>query len=179
CQAEYARARAGAAALAMAQASKAPPGLRDRVLHSAVRVRRITAWYQHPAIPSAIAAALIIGVAGTWLIAHRTPSISQWAASCVHVSAPCGGAVTRAQGVLRFESHGLPRLAAGKVYQAWLLHGKNAPIPEPTFTVDEGGNGAIDIPGTAARGDAVAVTAEPAGGSRAPTSAPILVVTLE
>ena len=61
----------------------------------------------------------------------------------------------------------------GKVYQAWTLaNGAKAVAPSRTFTPDSGGVAFIVLPQSAANLAAVAVSIEPAGGSKAPTSKP-------
>lgn len=66
---------------------------------------------------------------------------------------------------------GLPVLLPNQVYQLWLLGG-SAPISSGTFTVDNTGRGQIDIRGLAwsSTYQGIAITAEPSGGSPAPTS---------
>jgi len=53
-----------------------------------------------------------------------------------------------------------------------------SPVPEPTFTVSQSGEGSVSMQATPAPGDVVAVTVEPSGGSQAPTTTPILTATL-
>ena len=179
CEAEYRRSAAAGAALAMSASSPAPAGLRERVLGSAVKIRRITPWYQHPAIPSAAIAAAIVVSTGFWLAGHHYPTSESVAAICQPVSVGCGGQVTRSAGLLRLEARGMPALPAGKVYQAWIIHPKEAPVPEPTFTTTSDGDGSVEMQASAMKGDIVAVTVEPAGGSQAPTTKPVLVATLD
>ena len=60
----------------------------------------------------------------------------------------------------------------GKVYQAWTLaNGSKAVAPSITFT-PEHGVAVITLPQSAENLAAVAVSIEPAGGSKAPTSKP-------
>jgi len=66
----------------------------------------------------------------------------------------------------------------GKIYQAWIIHPNEKPIPEPTFTVSQSGQASVAIQAIADKGDVVAVTIEPQGGSKAPTTNPVLVATL-
>jgi anti-sigma-K factor RskA len=60
----------------------------------------------------------------------------------------------------------------GRVYQLWLLDKQGKPIPAPTFRVDATGKAVIevDLPKNVNPLAAAAVTDEPPGGSRAPTS---------
>ncbi|MEA2362097.1 MAG: hypothetical protein QOD71_1242 [Thermoleophilaceae bacterium] len=73
--------------------------------------------------------------------------------------------------------HGMPSLPAGQVYQAWLE--RDGMIePEPTFEVGGDGSGAVAVPDDLSQADAVHLTREPRGGSRAPSEKPILTVRL-
>lgn len=78
-------------------------------------------------------------------------------------------------GVATLRVRGLPAPPRGYVYEVWLLK-RGAAAPSPTdslFGVDRNGNGRVALPST--RGvEAVLVTAEPAGGSPAPTSQPVI-----
>ncbi len=78
-------------------------------------------------------------------------------------------------GVATLRVRGLPAPPPGYVYEVWLLK-RGAAAPSPTdalFGVDHQGNGRVALPST--RGvEAVLVTAEPAGGSPAPTSQPVI-----
>jgi len=72
--------------------------------------------------------------------------------------------------------HDLPKLPAGKVYQAWTLAtGAKVVAPSITFGPDAAGVAVIELPEHASKLAAVAVSVEPAGGSKAPTSKPAFV----
>lgn len=65
----------------------------------------------------------------------------------------------------------LPPLGKDKTYQAWLIHG-NKPVPSTLIT---SGEKVTTAPVTKLKGaDMVAITIEPAGGSDAPTSDPMM-----
>jgi hypothetical protein len=92
-------------------------------------------------------------------------------------AAPRGTAViVLRDGVATLRVRGLPSPPPGKVYEVWLLR-RGAAAPSPTdalFSVSRGkGSGRIALPSV--RGvEAVLVTAEPDGGSSAPTSQPFI-----
>ena len=76
--------------------------------------------------------------------------------------------------------HGLPTLPdedANGVYQTWLVRG-NEVIPSTVFSVDSEGAGSAALPEGVEDADAVWVTREAAGGSRAPTEKPVMEVDL-
>ncbi|HXC51408.1 MAG TPA: anti-sigma factor [Candidatus Limnocylindrales bacterium] len=78
---------------------------------------------------------------------------------------------------LLFVANNLPPLAAGSAYELWLIPPDGAPLPAGVFTPDAQGNAVVMNPplpaGTGVK--AFAVTVEPAGGSPAPTTKPMLV----
>jgi anti-sigma-K factor RskA len=62
------------------------------------------------------------------------------------------------------------RAPQGKTYEAWVIHGQAA-VPAGLF--DGGGKLTLTLTRPAKPGDVIAVTIEPAGGSKSPTTAPI------
>jgi anti-sigma-K factor RskA len=68
---------------------------------------------------------------------------------------------------------------SGKIYEVWLVHGKQAPQPTSAlFDVDTDGNSDVDVPGSLQGVSQVLVTPEPAGGSKVPTHTPVIAATL-
>jgi anti-sigma-K factor RskA len=81
--------------------------------------------------------------------------------------------VTGEHGVL--DLHGMPAAPSGRVYQVWLIRGKEKPIPTHTlFTVPSDGRARVEILESLKNTDQVLVTAEPPGGSEQPTSTPLV-----
>jgi anti-sigma factor RsiW len=74
-----------------------------------------------------------------------------------------------------FVAAGLPQLPPGKVYEAWAITGK--PVPAGVFSAQEA-RAAVQLPPETVRAHVMAITIEPAGGSKAPTSSPIFSVKL-
>ena len=93
-----------------------------------------------------------------------------------HVLAPHATASLRLNGShAEIDIAGMPQSPPGHVYEVWV---KRAGAPQPTdalFTVTAGGRATVGVPGGVAGASAVMVTAEPLGGSRVPTSAPVIV----
>lgn len=89
------------------------------------------------------------------------------------------GEVIARGGRLYIALHDLPEPPHGKVYQAWTLP-KNGKTMQPsvTFVPDARGVAVIALPVDARATADVAVSVEPEGGSKAPTSKPIFVVSL-
>lgn len=76
--------------------------------------------------------------------------------------------------------HGLSAAPAGKVYEVWLAPAHGAPDPTSALfgVTRAGGNAYVGIPGKLHGIVAVLVTPEPAGGSSAPTHAPVISASL-
>ncbi len=70
----------------------------------------------------------------------------------------------------------LPQLPRGKVYQAWTLaRGAKAVAPSVTFSPSQSGITLVPLPEDAGNLAAVALSVEPEGGSRQPTTKPAFV----
>jgi anti-sigma-K factor RskA len=75
--------------------------------------------------------------------------------------------------------HRLPQLPAGRIYEMWVQRGSAPPVPTGTlFGVGSSGTAAVGVPGSLDGTSAVMVTNEPAGGSPAPTTTPLIVARL-
>jgi len=70
----------------------------------------------------------------------------------------------------------LPLLPRGRVYQAWTI-AKGATAVAPSITFSPSGNGVtiVPLPEDADRLSGVALTVEPQGGSKTPTTKPAFV----
>ena len=90
------------------------------------------------------------------------------------------GEVVAVHDRLYLTMHGLPPLPSGKVYQAWTLpKGSKAMAPSRTFVPNAHGAAIVEIAASAAATSAVAVSVEPEGGSKSPTTKPVALTTLE
>jgi hypothetical protein len=70
---------------------------------------------------------------------------------------------------------GMNPLPADQAYQVWYLKdGVPAPTPGPVITVDQNGNGNVEVAPDTPTYDGLALTAEPKSGSEAPTSPIVL-----
>ncbi|HXD67244.1 MAG TPA: anti-sigma factor [Solirubrobacteraceae bacterium] len=76
--------------------------------------------------------------------------------------------------------HHFAQPPAGKIYQVWIVHGKNAPSPTMAlFSPTSAGNAVVGVPGNLKGVSSVLVTPEPMGGSQHPTHAPVISVPLD
>jgi len=74
----------------------------------------------------------------------------------------------------------LPEPPRGRVYQAWIVvKGSAKPLPASTFLPDARGVALIVLPADAQATIAVSVTLEPDGGSKEPTTKPLMNVALD
>ncbi|MDQ2663966.1 MAG: anti-sigma factor, partial [Candidatus Eremiobacteraeota bacterium] len=90
-----------------------------------------------------------------------------------------GGEIVKNEGRVYIAMHAAPQPPKGKVYQAWYLRaGAKSMTPSLTFVPDRSGVAVVSIPGNAKVWQAVAVSLEPEGGSKQPTSKPTFVVKL-
>jgi anti-sigma-K factor RskA len=86
-----------------------------------------------------------------------------------------GGEVIESGGRVFIAVHAAS-LPPGKVFQAWTVaHGAKGVAPSLTFAPDAHGVALVELPDAAKGLDAVAVTVEPDGGSKAPTSKPLFI----
>lgn len=75
--------------------------------------------------------------------------------------------------------HRIPAAPAGQVYEVWIKRRTQPPAPTSAlFDVTADGTGTVGVPGDLRGVSQVMVTAEPAGGSRAPTHPPVIVADL-
>jgi anti-sigma-K factor RskA len=73
----------------------------------------------------------------------------------------------------------MPPPGLGRIYEVWLVHGKQAPRPTNSlFSVTSGGSGSVDVPNSLHGIKEVLVTSEPEGGSQHPTRPPVIAVPL-
>jgi anti-sigma-K factor RskA len=76
--------------------------------------------------------------------------------------------------------HHFAQPPAGKIYEVWIVHGKNAPSPTTAlFSPTSAGSGVQEVPGSLKGVSAVLVTPEPMGGSAHPTHTPVISVPLD
>jgi len=154
------------------------------------RRRHLRLSFGRPLAVAGAAVALLLGVAlgfglGTATNDEQTKTqtvvqVRTVQATVTPETAPRGTAVIVVRnGVATLRVRGLPVPPPGKVYEVWLLR-RGAAAPSPTdalFSVSTQGSGRVALPSV--RGvEQVLVTAEPSGGSQAPTSQPFISATL-
>jgi hypothetical protein len=113
-------------------------------------------------------------------VATHVKILNSWRAACA--PKPClatGSVIALSSGTIQMRITGLRPLPKNRVYQAWVIppHAKH-PLPESTFRPDRRGNGEVAFTARIGAGTVVAVTEEPSGGSKAPTTKPFLIAPL-
>jgi anti-sigma-K factor RskA len=81
-------------------------------------------------------------------------------------------------GHAQLDISGLPQTSAQRVYEVWI---KRSGAPQPTdalFTVTAHGDATVGVPGSVTGVKVIMVTSEPLGGSKVPTSLPVIVARL-
>jgi hypothetical protein len=119
---------------------------------------------------------LALGVGIGALVSGSGESARTVQAQVVAPSAPAARASLTVSGdnaTLRVS--GFPSPPSGRVYQVWVKRPGRDPAPTNALFSVRRGQATVDVPGTVRDGDQVLVTAEPDGGSEAPTRQPVIV----
>jgi anti-sigma-K factor RskA len=158
-----------------------------RVRAEAPRHLQPRVWPAYAVAAACLAIAILTGLAdlslNDRLNRERAQTASQ-AQTIADLTAPesqrfyfTGGEVLTHGGRLYVAMRGLPAPPKGHVYQAWTLaKGAKTVAPSVTFEPDSGGVVVVRLPETATTIAAVAVSVEPEGGSKQPTTKPIAMV---
>ena len=178
CRDEVASFASTAEALGYAAGPAAPrAALRDRILLAArderpnvvpLRPRRL-----YPVVAVAAVAACAVIALGLWNVSLHNRLSRAEALQSVALSGASGSLVVGQNGSAALVMYRLDAAPAGKTYEAWIIKGKQAPAPAGVFR--GGGTTFVPIDGKVKSGSVVAVTVEPAGGSKAPTTKPFAV----
>jgi anti-sigma-K factor RskA len=203
CRAEYQLLRPAVTALgyaAEADGRSAAPSftLKTRLMKQVRSAKRgqssRPARLQVPWYPSLVAAACLVIAVGAGLLnaslrerlGHDELRIAQQSAVIADVTAPDAKRYRFGHGSVVVHGHNLylamralAQPPTGKVYQAWTLpKGSKTMAPSITFKPGASGETLIRLPVLADAVVAVAVSVEPAGGSKQPTTKPIALTLL-
>jgi anti-sigma factor RsiW len=146
------------------------------------RRRRERGWWRASLslrpFPVAVAATLLIalGVGGGVLLSGGEEAGRAVPATVVLPSAPSARASLIVGGDrATLQVRGFPPPPRGRVYQVWLKRPGRPPAPTNALFSVRDGNATVPVPGSVRGVEQVLVTAEPDGGSRAPTRDPIII----
>jgi len=193
CRVEVFELRDAAASMGASEALTPPEALKARVLAAAEQQPQLRPLVTHldagqkrrrRRLAVAAAAAVLAAVAGVTVTQTQGgPELSRPVAAVFHapdahsaqVRTSNGGTISVATSQrlheMAVDTHGLPALGKAQVYQLWSIVG-GRPRSAGLLT-DVAAGRAMGMP---PRGAEVAITIEPAGGSRQPTSQPIVVL---
>jgi anti-sigma-K factor RskA len=168
CQAEYDALRPVVTAVGNAVGNEMVPSplLKARIMQQ-VRVQqwrpsRNFAWLAY----ALAAASLILAIGFATIMVQERRTINALASASDHR--------------IFVLAHGLPALPTGKVYQMWTLaKGATRVAPSVTFVPDRTGNAVVLVPANPATTVEAAISVEPAGGSKQPTTKPIAVIPIQ
>jgi predicted anti-sigma-YlaC factor YlaD len=137
---------------------------------------RLRGWLGGSLRPALVGAAVVLAVAIGFGVAQLGGDDTRTVAAQTTLPDASGSLKVHDDDAI-LEVRGMPSLERGRVYQAWVQ--RDGMIePEPTFEVGADGRGVVAVPEDLSEAEAVMVTREPSGGSRAPSEKPILTVTL-
>jgi anti-sigma-K factor RskA len=175
CRRELDELRETTALLAFATDPVEPPAsLRARILEAVAepapaRSRpRLRLAFLRGAFSGALAVAAVALVVG---IAVHERSSSSPSAEVRVLTGSAQGAVIRDGSSSKLVLANLQAPEAGHTYEAWLIGANGKPVPAGTFS-SAGKTLVFDLKGDAGKAKTVAITVEPAGGSKAPTTVP-------
>jgi anti-sigma-K factor RskA len=166
CRAEYDALRPVVTAVGNAVGNEMVPSplLKARIMQQ-VRVQQMRPARNFAWLAYAIAAAcLLLAIGFGSIVVQQRQTIS---------------AMTSAHRIYVI-AHGLAPLPAGKVYQMWTLaKGATKVAPSVTFVPDRAGDATVAVPADPATTTETAISVEPTGGSKQPTSKPIAVIPIQ
>ncbi|MFY9663166.1 MAG: anti-sigma factor [Candidatus Cybelea sp.] len=199
CRAEYDFLRPAVTALAYSAeacndatsgAAVVSPLLKARVMKRvrADAARRAPlAWPAYAVAAACLAIAILTGLIDISLndqLEHERAQNAAQVQTIADLTAPdsqryrfAGGEILTHGDRLYIAMHDLPAVPAGHVYQAWTIaKGANGVAPSITFEPAAGGVAVVRLPEAATTIAAVALSVEPEGGSKQPTTKPIALV---
>jgi anti-sigma-K factor RskA len=172
-------------------AAIASPLLKARVMKrvraEAARHGQRPVWPAYAVAAACLALAILTGLADVTLndrLNRDREEVAEQAQTIADLTAPdsqryhfSGGELLAHEDRLYLTMRDLPTPPAGRVYQAWTLaKGAKSVAPSVTFEPGTGGAVVVALPVPASTIAAVAVSIEPAGGSKQPTTKPIAMV---
>jgi hypothetical protein len=128
-----------------------------------------------PARATALAAVLVALIVGGFVVGGGSDATEYNGRPTFPAGADASVRLVAKEGDNRLKLSGFPKAGSDREYQVWLKTGDEDPRPTKVlFDVDDEGNAEATIPGDLDDVDDVLVTAEPDGGSAAPTTDPVL-----
>jgi anti-sigma-K factor RskA len=131
------------------------------------------AWLRWRALA---AAAIVLAVVALSSGGGSSPSTTR----VFHAQAPAGADVSLrvSDGRGQLEISGMPQTPPQRIYEVWVKRSGGAEPTDALFTVTSKGDATVGVPGSLKGATVVMVTAEPLGGTKVPTSTPVIVANL-
>lgn len=177
-------------------AVESPAAVTDPVVASTPAQRKAQSrWFTKPVMAVVAAAAAIAIVVGGGVLVNTVGESQQQAQAAAQlasingasdmqqaVSDVAGGGTATLVWSNELQSSalivdGLAALPENKVYELWYIDTASVPRPAGTFGVDADGTTWRVLDGEMRAGDTVGITVEPAGGSKTPSTSPIVAIT--
>ena len=151
-------------------------------VHAPVRPKQKRRRWRLPAIalrpiPAAVAAAVLIalGVGGGILLSGSSSGKTVQAQVVAPAAPAARASLTVADDRATLKVREFPAPPSGRVYQVWIKRPGRDPAPTNALFGVRDGRATVQVPGSMKGVDQVLVTAEPDGGSRAPTRDPVII----
>ncbi|MCB0870325.1 MAG: anti-sigma factor [Solirubrobacterales bacterium] len=145
------------------------------------RDRRSPGWLAglfRPAVFGAAAAALFLGVAlGVVISGSEDPAVPERQVVTGEATNGANAVMVASDGTGTLKMTGLKRPDEDQVYQAWIQRGTEVIPTDSLFVPDRQGSATASIPDLSGV-TAVMVSMEPKGGSKQPTTAPVITVSM-
>ena len=159
---------------------------------SRATARAAARWYTRPTVILAAAAAAVVLFVGGNILGLSAADESQQQAAAVSAivsakdsqqakAAVAGGGTATFIWSVGLEQSAvvidkLPKLGSGRTYQLWYIDKGSHATPAGTFNAASSGATVSVLAGAMSVGDTFGITVEPSGGSKKPTTAPIVAV---
>jgi anti-sigma-K factor RskA len=126
--------------------------------------------------PGALALAAIVVAA----IALSSGGAGSTGTRVFRAQAPAGADVSLrvSDGRGQLEIAGMPQTPPQRIYEVWIKRSGGLQPTDALFTVTSNGDATVGVPGSLKGATAVMVTAEPLGGTKVPTTTPVIVANL-
>jgi anti-sigma-K factor RskA len=132
-----------------------------------------------PATGMAVLILLVVGVGAGYLLrgSETEPPVEITKAESLNAAVPVSATLQSNGETATLHVNELPAIAQDEVYEIWV---QRAGVMEPsgTFVLESNGSAVAAVHGSVEGGEAIFVTREPDGGSRQPTTEPILTAPL-
>jgi anti-sigma-K factor RskA len=153
---------------------------RGATVDEAGRKRARRSWAPAFTWSLAVPGALVLVAIVVAVIALSSGSSGSSATHVYRATAPTGADVSLrvSDGRGQLEISGMPQTPPRQIYEVWIKRGSALVPTDALFTVTSKGDATVGVPGSLRGAAAVLVTSEPLGGTKVPTTTPVIVASL-